>query len=134
MFGSIYDYVVLRGDDRVATPVELRSMREYCGVTPKLVEHSICRIRQVWGREQGHTVEDLNETLTLRRRLGAAGTLQDTDERVLRLAERPVIAIGDCSEAEIEAISERRGEWAILTEQGLDEQCEVIPFWRKLRL
>ena len=134
MFGSTYDYVVLRGDDRVATPVELRSMREYGGVTPRQVEHAISRLRQVWGREPRHTSDGINETLTLRRRLGAARLLQDTDERVVRLAERPVIAIGDCSEAEIAMISERRGEWAMLTERGLDERCEVIPFWRRLRL
>lgn len=130
-----YDYVVLRGEERIATPVSLRSMREpWPAPTPSNVVASAMTLSRIWAREEGHTLKDLNTTLTLRRRLGAATALQDTDGPVVRMADRPVIAIGDCSEGEIAMISERRGRWAMLTEEGLDRRCEVIPFWRTLRL
>lgn len=130
-----YEYVVLRGEERIATPVNLRSMREHHpSPLPKNVAVSMERLARLWRREEGHTIKDLNQTLILRRRLGAAGSLQESNEQVVRMAERPIIAIGDCSEAEIEMITERKGPWSLLSEDGLDERCEVIPFWQTLRL
>lgn len=128
------DLAVAHWREPCVSLVEVKRLEDYrlyspTGGMPEVVDQ-LERYRDALELHAEQLVERFRNAIEAKQQLGIGGRFENWPglTQPIVVDPRVILAIGDCSRDEVQAIQNRQGVWSWLADESLNAFCDIVPF------